>query len=205
MAHLMASKLIVIILGLFVIVVSMSLGIIVGYMQCPSSRCCHINNMHTDDYTHFANTLPDAGLSRREASFRLADKMPSSPWVMWLLLGDNPFMWEAGKASDPNVIEIDKSVIAALLDGVPENSHKALLLAITCHLDDPAQGRYAEKSGNYIMSSVSTNYTRPIRELARDALLRNIDKDYGYDVDLWREAIMSSHKPHINQTQIPME
>lgn len=133
------------------------------------------------------------GPQRREVAAVLATHPDGEPWIMWLLLSDNPFM-RSGDESDTE-IALDNAAIAAMIEAIPDNTSDAVLLALTKRVTDEAQGRYPKLErgplgGAFRITRIQMG-TQPLGILAQQTLQRILGVDHGTDEDAWVEEITS--------------
>lgn len=87
---------------------------------------------------------------------------------------------------------INRHKIAFLMEYLHTQCSPALLWAVTNHLTDEHSARFSTEK-RFAMFTVrkSDCITRPMRDIARDVLVRELGVDYGYDVDKWRKKILN--------------
>ena len=135
---------------------------------------------------------------RIEAAIRLARQKNSELWVVLLLLDRNARRYTLSQVDverkseiEPELEKFEKGVVAAVLMNIPKDAHTAVLLAVTTKLSDAGRGYYStSKSFGPITYLRGDGETKPIREIARNTLKRCLEVDHGYNVVLWREAIL---------------
>lgn len=174
-------------------VVLFAIGFTLGTMYDGGSKPPAVSSMSRGE-SLFLGTMP-AGHTiedRRRAARHLAEQYPESPWVIWILAANDPFMW--GVTADKTTQALDRAVVAALLEGIPDNASSAVLVATTAHLATSERGRYSHTSGGPLSAKTSEHRTAPIQEVALAVLKQNTGWDYGYDVDRWRQAILDPTK-----------
>ena len=137
----------------------------------------------------FLQTMPGEGTThdRRGAAEALAKAEESAPWTVWLLSSLDPFM--RGERRNEEVVMLDRAVIAALLESLPNEAPLPVLLAATVQLDETEIGKY--QTEDEPSPAMGIGATRPIREIARDTLARITGQDHGFDAEKWREAILN--------------
>ncbi len=137
---------------------------------------------------------------RRRAAAELATTKGSGPWIAWLLTSSDPFMrrerlkvfFDDGIPEDYIMFNFDRAVIAALLEDLPDDTPMPVLLAVTEQLDEERRGEYAHTTRKFFFFVYLGNAgTRPIREIARETLVRITGQDHGFDQDGWRKAILA--------------
>jgi len=138
------------------------------------------------------------GPKRRDAATRLAKDPGATSWIAWFLASDDPFLRGHLNMTDDTTKELDRAVIAAILENLPDNVPSEVLLAVTCQLKDSGCGVYSERKRRFlVITSLVTSGTPPIREMAVDVLKRNLNRKSTYDFDAvrWREIILDEMKP----------
>jgi len=145
-------------------------------------------------------------LERMDAAAELAVTPEGEPWIVILLMGSmgsgQEWMSTAGMEADTVQLLADylapfeRAVIARLLESLPSHSGDPVLLAATMRLDERGIGRYSTKEGLWPLKRFSDYSTPPIREIAREVLVRALGEDHAYDAKAWRLAIM---KPRSGQ------
>jgi len=135
----------------------------------------------------------------------ISDVPGSESWLIVLLLGVRYFDQEHALKDLQNPGEpkarmiLPRGFLAHLLGKVPETASPALLWAVTCHLEDERRGRrsWVETSPSGKKIAVD-GVTRPIRDIAREALKRTLHVDYEYDTYQWCKEILrrTDYRPH---------
>jgi hypothetical protein len=136
---------------------------------------------------------------RIEAATKLAKLKEGESWIILLLLDrtalDDPSDGPFPEEMRPTFDQFDMAVVAALLQNLTDETGNAVLFAVTTKLSDTRQGRYSEVEGGFPFGRVVEKETKPIRDLARDILVRVLGVDHGYDVEKWRNEILR-HNGH---------
>lgn len=169
-----------------------------GMVACVMLAACAsvgMNEKHAkpvaSDKALFLEMLPfgNSVERRRQVAGLLATEFSSSPWIVWILTSDDPFMW--GNLANETTAALDRAVLAALLENLPNNVSPSILMAVTTQLDCTERGIYPGR--RYMLGStrMSSHATRPLQEIAFDVLTRSIDADHGHDSYLWRQEILS--------------
>jgi len=99
---------------------------------------------------------------------------------------EGPFPEEMRPMQD----RFDLAVTAALLEHLTDQASDAVLWAVTTKLTDERRGSYSTTQGGLITRRWVDYQTRPIRELAQEALKRAFGVDHGYDIEKWRNEIL---------------
>ena len=139
-------------------------------------------------------------VERREAVARLARMPEGERWIIvtlladWALCGEGELPPRDLLEEDETLADLQRSVIASALENVPPDAGDALLWAITEKLVDPRRGKYAQVEYDVDrlgpLTRRSSMGTRPVRDLAREALERALGVDHGYDRSRWRQQIL---------------
>lgn len=140
---------------------------------------------------------------RREAARELASTRAADGWII-LLLTDPTAMYHPDEAEGlihaPDVVRqsldaFDAAVIDALLRGIrPDAASPAVLWAVSSRLSDNRIGMYSEKQGVWPILRIADCMTPPLRDSARQVLIRALGRDLGYDTGRWRRAILQSRR-----------
>jgi len=147
------------------------------------------------EVTSYWKAGDNVALARCRAAKQLVTTEGAESWAVLALL--KPYCADVPEATrmlatSPYIIldPVERSVIAAMLKNIPTDANPALLWAATYHLLDQECGELGwverRKDGHDVFSDATT---RPVRELAREALKRSLGMDLGYDANAWREAI----------------
>jgi hypothetical protein len=138
---------------------------------------------------------PDRSLeSRMEAAAKLARTRKGEKWIILIML-DTTSLDDFREAVLPQSAPamygpFDAAVIASILRNLPGEASGALLWSVTCRLSDSDRGAYSVDAGTWPLGRWEDRMTEPIRDLARDYLVRVIGKDCGYSQALWRQEII---------------
>lgn len=127
--------------------------------------------------------------TRRVHARKLARQSHASGWVVWMLMAKDPFQRQPGDQLGL-MEQFDNSVLAALIDSLPADVPPEVALALTYQLENESNGRWCEQSFKWGVFVRSMKGTPPLREIARDKLKEMTGKDFEYDVNQWREAIL---------------
>ncbi len=154
---------------------------------CPACRELYLGTLSRPE-------SPRKTVDRRRAAAELATTKGAAPWIAWLLTSSDPFMrgdvWPEG-IPEP-IAYHDRAVTAALLENLPDDTPMPVLLAVTEQLHETGRGRYADTTRSFFVFGVHSDYsTKPIREMARETLVRVTGQDHGFDQDGWRKAILA--------------
>lgn len=82
-----------------------------------------------------------------------------------------------------------RAVVVAILENMPESAGTALLLAATECLSDHGIAKWGETRGVFPIKKQS-EHERPVRDAAREALIRVLSLDCGFDASAWEEVIL---------------
>jgi len=134
-------------------------------------------------------------LERRNAATRLVHMNKGEAFAV-MILADPSAM---GDYYDPGASEMMRkglhnarhAVVAAVLEEIGPESGDALLWAATSWLNEPGTAIYS-KSVLFPWPATGECSTRPMQELAREALKRALGADMEYDEEAWREVILTA-------------
>lgn len=140
------------------------------------------------------------GDAQRQAAEELTVDRAGEQWVILLLIDETSMYpleyfddWQQDARSGqiyPRMNSIH-SFVARIIQNLPATTSPEVLWALTYRLDDERSGDYGEtvKTGVFSVAQVDKT-TGPLRDVARDALVRILDVDHGYEVGRWRETIL---------------
>jgi hypothetical protein len=169
------------------------------FRGCPG-RVSERATQHQGSAERCWQTLCDSSENmqvRIDAATRLASLGDQPVWLVLFLTSPSVIQKGASSPTQPEdrfdeqmgrEIEV-KSLIAALAE-MKEGTNPAVLLAATCRLQDDRTARLSESTGLLFGRTTSDGTTPPVRECARQALIRCIGKDCAYDVARWRQLIL---------------
>lgn len=80
------------------------------------------------------------GYNPRAAAKALATAEGSAPWIVLVLTSSDPML--RGEPSNETTAALDRGVIAALLESLPDDAPMPVLLAVTDQLGETGCGRY---------------------------------------------------------------
>jgi len=133
----------------------------------------------------------DSLQERRAAARKLAENKYMASWVVLLLVQSQmpPAGDEAAQYRQAARRPFELAVVAAVIDSLPEEVDRSVLLALTYLLQEEGEGEWSETRG-LILQTIYECRSQPIRTLARARLKDILGVDHEYDAAAWRTAIM---------------
>lgn len=124
--------------------------------------------------------------TRRDAAMKLASLQGADGWKVLLVMRTPQS--ERAVPDERLLRQIDRSVLAAFIECLGPDTAKVVLLGVTQKLSDMEVGRWSRRR----WGRFEEVETRPVCDLAQDALRRATGLDHGYDYKAWQEAILYS-------------
>jgi len=145
-------------------------------------------------------SVKDANDVRSFARMRGAD-----PWIILLLTDKDIFYRQLPQelrespVGRPDLHKgMQTGVIGWLLEDLGPDASTPVMLAVVTLLDDDSTEMYLYKGGVWPFETHVEALTRPLKDLAREALVRNLGVDCGFDKAKWQEKILSRHDNTVN-------
>ena len=148
---------------------------------------------------------------RMTAAEKLATAPEAEGWIVLALVDE--LALQVIDAPMPAELELPelwgytrRAVIARILENLPPNASGAVLFAVTQFLSETRGGEYPTFEGLTIgrlkvLGKTGEGKTRPLRDSAREMLVRALGVDHVYDEVAWRQEILTRRRSSMHAGQ----
>jgi hypothetical protein len=136
-------------------------------------------------------------VARMEAASVLAKSEDGEAWAVIVVATDDSLGDEISDGAPAHTRqlrqEFSQAVVSSILRRVDKQSGPALLWAVTERLSDNRTGTFYGEEGVFPFIRMIDGRTPPMRDLAREALVRALSVDLEYDCAAWRKVILDQY------------
>ena len=159
--------------------------------------CTRLASVHKDRndlvrlHSIVVGTAPAGMPERLNAARSLATRPDGEAWVCNVILWSVTDRDDLGETlGDRTPKAVKRGIVAVMLSSCEFNASPAVLVSLTYLLSEEKCGRWSEKRWMGLFWRLSEHKSSPLREVAREILVKQTGKDYGFDAPAWRQELL---------------